>query len=442
MNSEPFARYYSAVKYLENLNNLAGSYQKTNLAAHPHPEMYLERMQGLLDRIGNPEKSFKYIHITGTAGKGSVSNLIQETLVSKGRRAGLFTSPFVTSTIEKIRVKDRYIDPLVFADIVEWLKPHIDLAARLDRHGLPSYFEIILAIALLYFQREKCEYVVLEVGLGGSYDATNIIKDPLVTAITNISLDHTNILGKTTAEIARDKSGIIKKGSRFFTTEENPDLLAIFQKKCAEVGADYQALEIGRLDHNNRNRLLAGNICTALGLISKPEDLPLSNQNSRLPARFEIVEKEPLVIIDGAHNPSKIAATLANLAKLTYNRLAVIIAVSADKDWENILSQILPKTTSLYLTRFNNPNRNCVNPKSLLEFAQASGFDPRQIHFNLDPLQSFSSAKQSLGTKDALLVTGSFYLAGEIRAIYCPEEQVLRQRNSSLGQNNRVPGSD
>lgn len=425
MKKGKYSKYHEAVHYLESLNNIAGSYQKANLTAHPHPEMYLERMQDFLDRIGNPEKNFKYIHITGTSGKGSVSSLIHSTLVSQKKKAGLFTSPFVTSTIEKIVVGNKYIDPVVFAEIVEYLKPHIDSATLSDRHGIPSYFELILAIALLYFKKEKCEYLVLEVGLGGRYDATNIIKNPLVTAITNISLDHTQVLGDTKEKIAYDKAGIIKKGSHFFTTEENGALLSIFKNECLKVGAVYNALNVSGLDYLEKNRLLANTICKYLnvGEISAPAPLP---------ARFEIVEKSPLVIIDGAHNVSKIETTLQNLGKLSYDKLSVVISISSDKDWESIIDILLPKIDALYVTKFSNTVRQCISPKAIIEFAKSKGFSPERIYLHNDPIQAFNKARKNTGKKDALLVVGSFYLAGDIRALYCPEEQTLKQRSSKI----------
>ena len=149
IDTNTFSPYYSAINYLEGLNNMSISYQKVNLPTHPNPLMYLERMQDLLDLNGNPEKDFKYVHITGTAGKGSVSSIVQSTLVKNNKKTGLFTSPFVTSTIEKIKVDNKYIDPLVFAEIVESLKPIIDKMIIYGKYGIPSYFEIITAIALI-----------------------------------------------------------------------------------------------------------------------------------------------------------------------------------------------------------------------------------------------------------------------------------------------------
>lgn len=433
MDSSKYRPYYQAIQYLESLNNISGSYQMTNLIAHPHPGMYLERMQDFLDMIGNPEKRFKYIHITGTAGKGSVSSIVQSTLTAKGKKTGLFTSPFVVSTIEKIQVGKKYIDPIDFANILESIKPLIDAMTLSSRHGMPSYFEIIFAIALIYFKKEKCEYAVLEVGLGGRYDATNIIEKPLVTAITNIGLDHTQILGTTIEKIAYDKSGIIKKASHFFTTEDNNNLLSIFKKECENVQAEFNQCVVIELDYNQKNRLLAGSICADLGIIKSPENVCVPDS---LPARFEIINKNLLIIIDGAHNPSKIASTIYNLENHSYKKFFLVVAISADKDWKTMLKILLPKTDKLYITRFNVQGRQCVDLKILMKFARKY-HPPCQILLFTDPIQAFNEAKESMRKNDALLVTGSFFLAGNIRKLYCPEERILKQRNIGCTRNFR-----
>ena len=428
IHSRKYARYYAAVRYLETLGNIAGGYQKTNLKSHPRPEMFLERMQDFLDSLGNPEKGFKYVHITGTAGKGSVASLVHAQLVKARKKVGIFTSPFTVSTIEKIQVGSKYIDPLVFADLTEKLKSHIDKQILHGRHGAPSYFEMMLAIALLYFKKERCEYVVLEVGLGGRYDATNIIQNPLITAITNIGLDHTHILGTRRVDIAKDKAGIIKRGSTFFTSEEDPRILHIFEKQCEEVGAEYHQLRVKGLDYDSRNHLLAASICANLGIIQNAAQMKVV---IKLPARFETVKKRPLVIIDGAHNPSKIESTVFNLSQLQYKNLTLVFAVSADKDWKSMMKVIVPKAHQVYVTRFSVPGRQAVDPKLL--FYEAKKYtDGRSIHLFSDPFQAYKNALKNLAPTDLLLVTGSFYLAGDIRSLYCLEEKILENRNSNL----------
>ncbi len=433
MKHEPilskYQAYYAAVSYLESLGNSTGGYQKTNLKAHPNPGIFLERMQDFLNLIGNPERGFKYVHVTGTAGKGSVTSLVQSTLVNAGNKVGLFTSPFTVSTTEKIQVGSKYIDFTSFANITESLKPHIDQSILKGRHGSPSYFELILAIALLYFRRERCDYVVLEVGLGGRYDATNVIESPIITAITNIGLDHTNILGPRLEDIARDKSGIIKKGSTFFTTEANKNLLRLFKEACAEKGAKYCPLKVDGLTYLERNSILAGSICTALGVIKRPEDI---SSIPPLPARFEIVERSPLIIIDGAHNPSKMETTVFNLKQLKYRRLILIIGISSDKDWLAMVRNITPYASAVYITRFTVPGRQGVELKLLFDAVRKYSTKSCTLKLYSDPIQAYSDARKQLDAEDALLVTGSFYLAGDIRALYCPEMTILRQRNSNI----------
>ena len=397
--------------------------------------MFLERMQDFLNRLGNPERNLKYIHVTGTAGKGSVAALVHAALVRAGKKAGLFTSPFTVSTIEKIQVGDRYIDPQVFADLTEMMKPHIDRAIESDRHGAPSYFELMLAIALLYFKKETCEHVVLEVGLGGRYDATNVITSPLVTAITNIGLDHTNILGPRRQDIARDKSGIIKKDSVFFTTEEDPKILRIFKVACLKTGAEYRFLPVNGLDYEARNRLLAGSICRHLGLV---ENVSKFSAEVFLPARFEIITRKPLIVIDGAHNPSKIASTIRNLSLLKYGKLFLVCAISADKDWKTMLKQIVPLADRVYVTRFSLPGRQAVGPGQLFHETQKHTRKSSIVRLFSDPIQAFNCAKRELNPSDLLVVTGSFYLAGDIRSLFCPEECILAQRNSTIALNKLI----
>jgi len=429
LDKDKFSSYHKAIQYLENLGNLGAGYQKTDLRSHPRPQIFLERMQDFLDLLGNPENGSKFVHITGTAGKGSVATAVHGELVRAKKKSGLFTSPFTVSTIEKIQVGGKYIDPVAFAEITDRIKPVVDQMRSSGRHGAPSYFEMILAIAFLYFKKEKCEYVVLEVGLGGRYDATNIIKSPLVTAITNIGLDHTKILGSRRSMIARDKAGIIKKGSKFFTTEGDPSILQIFRQICRDVGAEYHPIRVSGTDYVTQNQLLVGNICKSLGTVSRVEEV---GNPPKLPARFEIMEVNPFVIIDGAHNPSKIESTIHNLQRSKYENLILVIAISADKDWKKMLNMIVPLARTIYVTRFSASNRPSVDPELLLKEAGKYVKANCSVHLNPDPHKAFHEAREMLTTEDALLVVGSFYLAGDIRALYCSEEKILEQRNACI----------
>ncbi|MEK7616203.1 MAG: hypothetical protein AAB420_03295 [Patescibacteria group bacterium] len=384
-----FSRYYNAVKYLEGLVNIQSGPNYMSGKTHD-PSIYIKRMQWFLDLLGNPERGFKYIHITGTAGKGTVASTIHYSLHTSGHKTGLFTSPFVTTSIEKIQVGDLYIDPLEFAQIVEDLKPKIDEAFAKCPWGGPSYFERFLAIALIYFKKMQCEYVVLEVGCGGRYDATNVIPAPEISAITNIDYDHMHILGKTLTKIAGDKAGIIKRGSKFFTTEARPRLRKIMEDICKEQGPEFNYIKGGNKE-----------LVEAMGF--RAEEV-------KLPARFEIVQEKPIVIIDGAHNRAKFRYTAEKLKQLTFDKLHLVVALAANKERE-IIEEI--PADVVYPTRFQNAERKCMN---------LGGYT--------DSGQALDAALAAARSNDLVLVTGSFYLAGELRTRWYPEEDILVHRSA------------
>ncbi|MFH1956238.1 MAG: Mur ligase family protein, partial [Patescibacteria group bacterium] len=205
---------------------------------------YLKRTEQLIKKLKINLNQFKFIHIAGTSGKGTVTAMVHQILHQAGYKIGSFYSPHPTTSIERIRVGVDYISPSDFVKILDKIKPVLEEMYSENRRGakfwntrfsgscvptiMPSYFEIFFALALLYFKRKKCEYVILETGCGGEFDATNIIKKPLITAITNIGFDHTQLLGNTLQKIAKTKAGIIKPGSIFLTTEKIKAILKIF----------------------------------------------------------------------------------------------------------------------------------------------------------------------------------------------------------------------
>ena len=420
-----FERYHNAIRFLEGLSNLplAGDY----MVKRSKPEIYLQRMRSFLDSIGAPDKGMQFIHITGTSGKGSVTTMVHEIIQASGAVVGSFTSPFVTTSIEKIRVGEKYIAPNEFADIVESLKSHIDAAYIDGPYGRPSYFEMFFAIALIYFKKKHCNYVVLEAGLGGRYDATNVIKKPLVTAITCVDYDHMAILGNTLQKIARDKAGIIKSGSSFFTTETRSSLKKIFKDICKHEHVSYNEVPSGS-SYIEANTALASAIGQQIGV--SEQHIAAGIKRARLPARFEIVQKTPRIVIDGAHNRSKMRSTVSNLRGLTYTKLHVVFGMVDDKDHDLVLAEILPVADALYLTRFQIKDRKCAHPKELA--ARSKRYLRRGVRAQLflDPNRALEAAIQSAGANDLILITGSFYLAGELRGRWFNEEKVLRTRKS------------
>jgi dihydrofolate synthase/folylpolyglutamate synthase len=420
-----FARYREALDFIEGLSNIPsnGDY----LVDQHDPSVYLKRIKYFLDLIGNPEKNFKYIHVAGTAGKGTVTNMLHEILFASGKKVGSFSSPPVVSAIERIRVNEFYISPDRFADIVDGLKPQIDKAYDEGPFGGPSAFEIFLAIAFIYFRQKKCEWVVLEVGLGGRYDATNIISAPKITAVTSIDYDHTELLGKTLSKIANDKAGIIKSRSEFFTAEERSPVIGIFKRICAEQGAAFHQIP-RQSDYHGRNEALATAIAKKIGIAEKHVVRGL--RQSRLPCRFEIMEQEPLIILDGAHNRSKIKATLGDLKKFPFRKLFLIIGIAENKDHVSILKEIAPRADVILITRYQNKDRKCAAPKKLAEKARAFLKNGARVRTYLDPNQALCEARQKARPNDMILITGSFFLAGEMRRHWRSEEKILKLRKS------------
>ncbi|MEK7478035.1 MAG: cyanophycin synthetase [Patescibacteria group bacterium] len=420
-----FERYYQAVNFLEGFNNLPlpGDY----LIDKHHADVYLKRMRYFLNLLGNPDKGLKFIHIAGTAGKGTVTNMVHKILDVAGKKVGSFTSPSVTTSIEKIKVKDKYISPDEFADIVDYLKPFIDQAYVTGSYGRPSDFEIFLAMALVYFHRQKCDWVILEVGLGGRYDATNIITKPLITAITNIDYDHTELLGKTLKKIAYDKAGIIKRGSAVFTTEQRPSLLKIFAEIGREKHVSLRALP-RQNNYQEYNEELATAIARQVGISDKY--ITQGTKNTRLVCRFEVVQNKPLIVLDGAHNRSKIKTTIDNLRKLKFAKLYLIIGIADNKDHVSILAQIIPRADYVFFTRFQNKDRKCAHPKELLAKSQPYFKQGTGSKIYLDPASALAKALKLAKTDDLILVAGSFFLAGGLRKHWYPEDLILKQRKS------------
>ncbi|MFH0952459.1 MAG: Mur ligase family protein [Patescibacteria group bacterium] len=420
-----FIKYQQAVEYLESLVNLRQ--QKDYLSDRSKPEIFIKRTKYFLKLLGNPEKGMKFIHVTGTAGKGTVATMVQEILQAADHKVGLFTSPFVTTTIEKIRVNDKYISPHQYSQLVEELKTYIDCAYRKSPYGGPSYFEIIFALALLYFKRQRCRWVILEAGMGGAYDATNIVARPEITAITNVGFDHMHLLGDTLDSIARDKAGIIKSGSHFFTTETRPFLRRLFINVCRKKKAHFHLVgckaDKPAGSHHPQNIALAEAITRHLGIIKKVMNKGLAN--THLPARWEVVQRRPMVILDGAHSQPKITAVVDNLRKMKRGKLILVFALAANKKARDILKQIVPLADTIYFTRFQTVHRKAYVPSELADIAKSYKKKGAKYYSYLDPNQALDQAMRQAKNSDLVLITGSFFLAGDLRKRWISEEKIL-----------------
>ena len=414
----------------------------------------LERTIELTARLGNPQNSLKFIHIAGTNGKGSTSAMLAAILQKAGYRVGLYTSPFIIRFNERMRVGGQDIPDDELAEITEFVKPHAE--AMTDT---PTEFELITAIALVYFARHACDYVVFEVGMGGRLDSTNIIPPETVAAsvITGIAMDHTAFLGDTPEQIAAEKAGIIKAGVPVvFGGNHAPvgslpssDALAtaescarVIREKAAEAGAPYVETDHAKLeniradlfgadfDFGERKDLhisLAGlyqpyNTATVLtvidllrerGLTVPEEAIREGLASVKWPARFEILSKEPLIIADGGHNPEGIDAAIESVK--TYfkeKKILLLTGVMADKDYDRMVSRMGEVASRAFCVR--PANDRALDPVKYAESFRAIGIPAEGYATVAEGVRAAAETAKREGK--ALLCLGSLYMYGEVRA--------------------------
>lgn len=462
--------YHQTIKYLESLKNISHKDYMQN--RHQDGKFFLLRMQEFINKLNINLKQFKFIHIGGTSGKGTTTAMVHNILCQDNKKVGSYYSPHPTTTIERIKMGKKFISPNNFVKIFNKLRPVIKDMENNSKYGAPSYFEILLAIALKYFENKQCDYVILEVGCGGEFDATNIIPTPKICAITNIGLDHTHLLGKTLIKIATTKAGIIKNNSKFITTEKRPHILKIFKKICQQKKAKFIPLNSNPSNVIENNILLATKITEKLGV--KKEIIKRGIKQTSLSCRFEIIQKNPLVILDGAHNLDKIKSTFNNLKNINFDKLYLIFTLNDNKDIKKIIKYIAhevyperqrqeePKdpvvnqtniktnqilkshyknNTEIILTKHLVDERECADLKMMQKlfqttFGQINNNEAplkRVRNFNIkiinDPHQALNQILKKARQNDLILITGSFYLAGELRKKWISEEKILEVNN-------------
>lgn len=462
----------SAEKYQHSLDYLFGrlNYERMGSTKYSTKDFKLERMQELLSVLGNPQSSVPTIHIAGTKGKGSTSVMIAEMLSAAGYRTGLFTSPHVTKYEERILIDRKQIAPEQLIDLVTVLAQAVDQMDIDFSSGemSPTFFELTTALAWLHFKQSQVDYAVMEVGLGGRLDSTNVC-DPLATVVTNISYDHTALLGNTIEQITREKAGIIKPGIPVFSGVTQPEAITVLEEVCeakqaplyllnrdvfyepvSERGNQLLSAEAG--SHNEEIpqqkirvqtpwsvieempvSLLGAHQATNAGLAVAVLDYlrhagtPIQTDQMRngmaglkWPARIEVVQKNPTVIIDTAHNGASINALIKTLAECfpQQNRL-LIFAATRDKDVREMLETLLPHFQTVILTQYlSNPRRITVG--ELGEIAQSiqqeSGCSAEVIS-TASPADAWLRAKESATPDTLICVTGSFFIAAEMREL-------------------------
>ena len=395
----------------------------------------LGRTRELLKLLGNPQDSLKFIHIAGTNGKGSTAAMTASILRKAGYRTGLYTSPYIYRFHERMQVNGEPISDKDLAEITEYVRPFAQ-----SMQECPTEFELVSCIAFEYFKRQNCDIVVLEVGMGGALDSTNVIKTPEVAVITNIGLDHTDYLGSTVEQIAKTKAGIFKDGGSAVIYRSTPSVEAVFEEVCAEKGgslkkADFNGLQLvshsleGQVfDCGQRKDLvlpLLGdhqlhNAAVVLGIVDTltEKGWKITEENIRQglrdvswPGRFDVMRRNPLFIIDGGHNPRCIEALVKNIQDyLQGKRVIVLTGVLADKDYGDMYKPVMPLVEQFVCITPPNPRK--LDAQMLAQHLQNAGAKAVAC----ESIMSGVETALSLAGKDGVVLSfGSLYSIGAIR---------------------------
>ena len=397
----------------------------------------LDRIKILLDRLGNPEKSLRCIHVAGTNGKGTVCSLLASVLKTAGYKTGLYTSPYIVDFRERIRVDGEMISEYELENITTTVKKEIEKLRNEDI--IITEFEAVTAAAFLYYKNTGCDFVVLETGLGGRFDATNVIERPLASVIVSISLDHVNILGNTISDIAYEKCGIIKNNCPVVTNSAQPaDALKMIKEQSemrnsALYVADADTIRVLDESIKGSDIFYGGrsvfvpfpgkhqteNCITALTVIDlmKEQGIAISEKavregiaNTRNPARCEVVSEKPLIILDGCHNEDSAKALCAVLEKyLKGKKITALMGMMADKDISKVLTLLLPHFDKVLTVTPSNPR--AIPAEELAEKIRTLGTDAKSFENAED---AYKYAVNNMSEDEILIVCGSLYLCSDV----------------------------
>lgn len=390
----------------------------------------LERISALCEALGHPERELRFVHVAGTNGKGSFCSMLESVLRAAGYRTGLYTSPYIKEFGERMRVMGENIPNDKLAEITSYVRPVAD--AMEDK---PTEFELITAIAFEYFKREGCEIVVLEAGMGGRLDSTNVIREPYLSVITGIALDHTAFLGDTVEKIAAEKAGIIKDGSPLLFGGEDAAAEAVIRGVADERGSELYKVDYSKIENlvsdiygsrfdfgehhgieirlaglyqprNAASVLTAVDILRSRGLNIPEEAVRLGLIEARWPARFEILSNDPLIIFDGAHNPEGITAAVESIKHYFGERKVYLLSgVLRDKDYEYIAGKVAEVSSRAFTMTPDNPRA-----LSAEEYAAELAKNKVEALSYPDVRAAFSAAKAAAKQDGAPLVClGSLY---------------------------------
>jgi len=402
------------VEYIEAVNflfNQLANYQKVGESAY---KPGLKNVENLLSALNNPHHDLKTIHIAGTNGKGSVSHILASILIENGYKVGLYTSPHIKDFRERIKINGKLISKQEVTTFVIQNKSHFE---NLN----PSFFEITTAMAFSIFKKHKCDISIIETGLGGRLDSTNVIL-PEVSVITNIGIDHTNFLGTTLKQIATEKAGIIKPNTPVVIGEFNPITFDVFKQKSKETHSQLTLMSSA----NKFNTDLLGmfqqkNINLAIQTIQTLQqkgwyiDSQKTNnallrikKNTNFIGRLDQISVNPRIIVDASHNVDGIKNFFAEIKQLKFNKLHCIYATSSDKDVAEIM-KLFPKSAHYYFTTFNS--ERSLNTEDLKTDAIKNNL--KQMTF-ANPNLALNTAKENYRHNDLIVVFGSFFLLEKI----------------------------
>lgn len=415
----------AAGRYLEALINLE---KRPELA---RTRMSLSPIRTLLDRLGKPEQGMSILHVAGSKGKGSTCLFAERALTAAGQRVGVFTSPHLHSWTERFRVAGCEVDGDALAQAVSDLRPHVDWLRANDPQNAPTFFDATTAAALLIFARAGLDHVILEVGLGGRLDSTNVVT-PRVCCISSIELEHTDQLGNTLAQIAAEKAGIIKPGIPCLIGPLAPAAEAVVRARADEVAAPVAALGIdfpaiapdelavlGRPQSNNAGLALeAARILARLADSSVLQAARKGLGETRLPGRLEQLAEDPLVIVDGAHTRASAAALADVLATRKYSRGRLLLSVSSGKNVGAILDALLPHIDEVVVTRAESQRSLTCEE---LTAAVRDHTCTKPVLALPDPDEAARQIRRRTASGELLVAAGSLYLAAVARAHWCKD---------------------
>ena len=412
----------------ESLAYIHGLYRKGSVPG-------LHRMKAMLDMMGNPQKKLKFIHIAGTNGKGSTAAMTASILTKAGYKTGLFTSPYIYRFHERMQIDGRQISDEDVVAMVEYVRGFAE-----TMEDITTEFEFVTCMAMEYFMRQGCDIVVLEVGMGGLIDATNIIDTPEVAVVTNIGLDHTDALGDTLEKIAANKAGIFKEGGRAVVYRGTEGVEAVYEQICRERNvtlrkADFDSIVLsshgleGQVfscgtrqdlvlpllgDHQLHNASVVLSVMDTLidmGWSISEDHIREGIRDVSWPGRFDIVSREPLFIIDGGHNPQCIDALVKNIADyLAGRRIIALAGVLADKDYGEMFRPVMEYVDEFVCVTPDNPRQ--LPACELAEHLRRAGAKAVPCATVAEGVQK---AKELAGTDGVVLCFGSLYTIGAIK---------------------------